>query len=417
VVASGVVDGGAGTGDNLDLSEYSTDRNVTLGASDADGFDGTEASVSSGFSNINNIQASASASGDALTGADTAAIWQVVGDTDNVYSSNGDDLGFENFEVLNGGADVDTFQLGGGSQTGNLSIDGMSGSDTVDVVAAFEVIGDLSITDVETVTNSGGASAVLSANLLRIIGASGGIGSSGAALQTNVDGVDISGAGDVYLIEAGSLNTVGIGSIGDVSVQTGTNMVLALVSADGEVTLVTLAGNIINGNGDADPNSPEIRGSTVTLVATEGLVGSDSSPITIDAPKKAEPTIFVTALGGKILNPNLARVQTNVADLDATEAGVSAAVGASVLSALEKIGFIDWAGLNPDVKLVDCLDPCIKLPPDQLEDEELAGVSEPTQMLVIRTIDGIKLIPVFVQQIAQTSQEVGETDHDGPVLN
>lgn len=117
------------------------------------------------------------------------------------------------------------------------------------------------------------------------------------------------------------------------------------------------------------------------------------------------------------MNPNLARVQTNVADLDATEAGVSAAVGASVLSALETIGFIDWAGLNPDVKLVDCLDPCIKLPPDQLEDEELAGLSEPTQMLVIRTIDGIKLIPVFVQQIAQRSQEIGETDHDGPILN
>ena len=108
----------------------------------------------------------------------------------------------------------------------------------------------------------------------------------------------------------------------------------------------------------------------------------------------------MTGIGGKILNPNLAVVQTNVAGLDASEAGVSAAVGASVLSALEEIGFIDWAGLDPNIRLVDCLEPCIKLPADQLE-EGLAGLREPTQMLVIRTVDGVKLIPVFVQTTAQ----------------
>ncbi len=117
--------------------------------------------------------------------------------------------------------------------------------------------------------------------------------------------------------------------------------------------------------------------------------------------KKPDATIFVTALGGRILNPNLAVVETNVAGLDQSEAGVSAAVGASVLSALEEIGFIDWAGLDPDVRLVDCLEPCIKLPADQLEDEGMAWLREPTQMLMIRTVDGVKLIPVFVQQIAQ----------------
>ena len=31
----------------------------------------------------------------------------------------------------------------------------------------------------------------------------------------------------------------------------------------------------------------------------------------------------------------------------------------------------------------------------------LAGLREPTQMLVIRTVDGVKLIPVFVQTTAQ----------------
>ena len=68
------------------------------------------------------------------------------------------------------------------------------------------------------------------------------------------------------------------------------------------------------------------------------------------------------------------------------------------------------------MRLVDCLEPCIKLPPDQLEDEELAMLREPTRMLVIRTLDGIKLIPVFDQHIARRSQEVGGTDYE-PVMN
>ena len=96
--------------------------------------------------------------------------------------------------------------------------------------------------------------------------------------------------------------------------------------------------------------------------------------------------------------------------------GVSTAVGAGVLSALEKIGFVDWAGLDPNVRLVDCLEPCIKLPADQLEDEGMAGLREPTKMLMIRTVDGVLLIPVFVEQIARRSPVFGEMD-SLPVLN
>jgi hypothetical protein len=394
VVASGTVDGGAGAGDTLDLSDYSTSRNVTLVTSDADGYDGTEASVSNGFSNINNVLASSTGSDDTLTGVDDAATWQVSGDTNNSYSSNGNDLGFANFENLNGGADVDTYQLGGGSQSGNLTINGGAGSDAANVVADLSVAGDLTLSAVESIASDG--SFTLRAIRLDIDGATDGIGSEDQAIGINVENVSVTNAGDVYLEEANALNIEGIDSTGDVFVETGGDMIIALISADGTVTLVALNGNIVNNNGTAT----NIEANEAILTAA-GLVGTTSSPITISVPRvSGTATITVTAAGGQIINLLGAEVATNVAGLDATAAGVSTAVSASVLSALEEIGFVDWAGLDPDVRLVDCLEPCIKLPPDQLEDEGLAGLREPNQMLVIRTASGIKLVPVFVEPIA-----------------
>jgi hypothetical protein len=339
-----------------------------------------------------------------LTGIDNFdAIWRVTGDLGNGYEANGSVLGFGNFEVLNGGNNADTFLLGGGSFSGNLTINGNDGADLVDVEDDLVVNGDLEITDVETVTNSGGGT--LSANLLRIIGAMSGVGGVDAALMTDVDSLVIEGAGDVYLSDATALNGVTIGSTGIVMVDANSDMVLFEVSATDQVTLTSATGDILNGNGDADLSTPEVSSAvTVTLSAVNGVVGTDLAPLTISAPNETPTaTIFVSAKGGKILNPNLATVDTNVANLDASNAGVSAAVGASVLSALEEIGFVDWAGLNPDIRLVDCLEPCIKLPADQLEDEGLAILREPTQMLVIRTVDGIRLVPVFVQTTAHLS--------------
>jgi hypothetical protein len=406
VVAAGTIDGGTGAADSLNLSEYSTSRSVSLLASDADGYDGTEASVSNGFSNINNVQASASGSSDALTGLDAAATWQVSGDTNNSYSSNGNTLGFENFEILNGGTAADTFQLGGGSQTGGLTIDGNAGADNAIVVDDLDVSADLLISNVESITSSG--SGTLSATRLNIDGATDGIGDINEAVGIDVDFLSVTNAGDVYLVESNSLSIDGIDSTGNVSVESGANMLIALVSADNTVTLATLAGDIVNNNG----TNTNIEANTVILTAPEGLVGTSASPITISVPRTTgESNITVTARGGQIINLLGAGVSTNVDDLDATAAGVSTAVGASVLSALEEIGFVDWAALDPDIELVDCLEPCIKLPADQLEEEGMAGLREPTQILVIRTLNGVKLVPVYVETIARRPQDMGEAGH------
>jgi len=187
-------------------------------------------------------------------------------------------------------------------------------------------------------------------------------------------------------------------------------------ATSGTVTLISINGSILNGNGVRVTN---VRGSAAILDAANGSVGTTNSPIRVIVPlTPGTATITVTsALGAIIDNPTFAEVDVKAGNiLEPVQIGVNAAVGASVLAALEEIGFVDWAGMDPDVRLVDCLEPCIKLPPDQLEDEGLAGLSEPSQMLVIRTINGIKLIPVFVQPIAQRSQEVGDRNYE-PVMN
>jgi len=189
------------------------------------------------------------------------------------------------------------------------------------------------------------------------------------------------------------------------------------LNASGVVSLISENGNILNGNG----TETNVEGSAVFLTASQGAVGTSASPITVVVPRiEGQATITIqSALGGSVLNPNFAVIDQSLSRVQTAlpvEQAQAAATSASVLSALEEIGFIDWAGLDPDVRLVDCLEPCIKLPADQLEDEGMAGLREPTQMLVIRTIDGVKIIPVYVQTIAQRSPDVGSAGED-PVLN
>jgi hypothetical protein len=415
VVVTGTIDGGASDvdGDQLDMSASTGTLNVAVGGpGSADGMNGTvSGGIDVNFANINVVTAG-TAGDDSFNGLNgVSADWTVAGDTGNDYTVGAATLGFENFEVLEGGDGVDTFELGGGSQTGDLTINGGDDADVANVSGDLDVSGNLVIDGVETVANTGApGEATLSANLLRIVGATTGIGAEGAKVGTDVESLEISNAGSVYISDAGAIGSMTIDSTGTIAVDAESDMVLLEITASGDVILVSASGDVLNGNNDDDINSPEVTASDpeseVRLSAENGVVGTADSPLTISAPNRRNEgiaTIFVTATGGKILNPNQALVDTNVAGLDATEAGVSAAVGASVLSALEEIGFINWAGLDPNVRWVDCLEPCIKLPADQL-DEDIAGLREPTQMLVIRTVNGIKLIPVFAETTAQLSR-------------
>ena len=114
-VLTGAVDGGAGV-DTLDEAAATTARQVTLtGVGSVDGFTGTEAAITGGFTNIDVAQGGTG--NDTLTGLDAAATWEVDGTT--TYSST-QTLTFAGLRRPSlAGSAADTFTLSG-AQTATL---------------------------------------------------------------------------------------------------------------------------------------------------------------------------------------------------------------------------------------------------------------------------------------------------------
>ena len=125
---TGAIDGGAGS-DTLDFSAKTTAQNVTLtGLGPTDGFSGTEASVGGGFTNIDAVIGSATATPQTLTGANLTATWTIGGS--DTYASGGHTLTFSNFQDLTGGTGADDFVVTAGATFGG-AIDGGAGVNTL----------------------------------------------------------------------------------------------------------------------------------------------------------------------------------------------------------------------------------------------------------------------------------------------
>ena len=123
---------GAGGVDTLDLRNLTGNRNVTItGTGSVDGFNGTEAAVTGGWSNINNILA-ATGGADVLTGANQAARFEL--DATNRYVIGANSMTFDGFDSLIGGSAADTFTfINGKTFTGTLN--GAGGTDWFDYSA------------------------------------------------------------------------------------------------------------------------------------------------------------------------------------------------------------------------------------------------------------------------------------------
>jgi hypothetical protein len=164
---SGNIDGKAG-GDTLDYTAYSTAVAVNLQGSTATGIGGTLAGIESVVGGSN--------AGDSLTGRNTTSVWNLNGI--QTYIGSGQTVTFSGFEILQGGSDVDAFNLlanttgtlkgGGGddrfvfSDGKSLSggIDGETGSDTLDYAAyATPVTASLPSTGLGAATNVSGGHA------------------------------------------------------------------------------------------------------------------------------------------------------------------------------------------------------------------------------------------------------------------
>ncbi|MGZ0172130.1 MAG: Calx-beta domain-containing protein, partial [Planctomycetales bacterium] len=107
---SGSFDAGAGD-DTLSFMGYQTARDIAITAvNGTDGFDGTEVAITGGFTSVNSLIGSASAS-DALQGLTaTAAVWTI--DTIGSYNAGGELLAISSIENLTGSSADDRFQFG-----------------------------------------------------------------------------------------------------------------------------------------------------------------------------------------------------------------------------------------------------------------------------------------------------------------
>jgi hypothetical protein len=122
VNVSGTIDGGSGSGDELDVSGLGTPQVVNLANRSATGLFGGAAG---GFSNLEAFQGDGT--NDSLVGPNAAQTWTLTGDNDG---NIGGTLTFTDFANLTGGNSDDRFVIGVGSLSGNLA--GGSGSDRLD---------------------------------------------------------------------------------------------------------------------------------------------------------------------------------------------------------------------------------------------------------------------------------------------
>ena len=182
------------------------------------------------------------------------------------------------------------------------------------------------------------------------------------------------------------------------------DLVVGLISAGPPVDssgAVSLAaggsGSILRSNNSA----LNLQGRSVTLDAAAN-VGAEVQPMIIEVfAATEEATIILSAAGdasiGNVTNATVDDTDVGGSTLDITGDVVASAVAASTVSAVQDIVAIDWAQLDPSVTLIDCLEPCIRLPADQSEDEGLAELRDVIKLLLIRTNSGWKLIPVFAE--------------------
>jgi Ca2+-binding RTX toxin-like protein len=124
--------------DTVDLTAFTSARNVTLSGSDSNGFSGSE-SATGAFSGVNSVVVSGAINGDQLTGLNGTATWQ-LGATET-YSANAQVLTISGFNTLSGNAGADTFNL---TTSKSLTLNGGSGNDRLAIANGATLTGSFS---------------------------------------------------------------------------------------------------------------------------------------------------------------------------------------------------------------------------------------------------------------------------------
>ncbi len=230
---NGFIDGGQGS-DCMNYSGYASARNLDLtGLGSIDGFNGTEASISTGFRNLNHLVGSAYA--DSLQGLGSDAIWLISG-TVNLYETQGTSILFEGIENLIGEEGQDTFRFQDAAVLGGSIDGGSGGGNTLDYTGYTKAL--------QIVLGSAGAQGFSGSEINSIAGTFTGInaiiGSSLSDVMQTLDSDSVftiygnnigSYLSNGYQLEFAGLDKLIAGSGNDTFIFTGTGQVSGYINA------------------------------------------------------------------------------------------------------------------------------------------------------------------------------------------
>ena len=273
---TGTLDGGAET-DTLTYAAASTARQVTLtGLGSVDGFVGTEAALSGGFSNIDAVVGSAGA--DTLTGLHAAATWEVDGS--HRYTST-NTLSLTAFETLVGGSDVDTFMISGAP---TADVRGGAGADqfafangavltgTIQGDAEADTLDYAAFTTAVTVNLATGTATQVTGGLSGIENVSGGAGDDQLS-GDNQANLLIGGAGHDMLSGAAGDDTLIATALAGAVVDGGPGVdALGVQGTGADDTFQVLATQVTLGTAPADV----VTYTAVEALTVSGLGGADT---------------------------------------------------------------------------------------------------------------------------------------------
>jgi len=155
VSISGTVDGTSATGNEIDLSAYTTNVSINLQTSAATG--------TGGFSNIQSFIGGSGGS-NTFTGANVVNAWTITADDTGTVGS----IAFDTFENLEGGTNNDTFTFNGAFQISG-SIDGIAGTNTI---IGPDLATDWQVTSTDGGTLDPGVGTTLFTNIQNLTGGS-----------------------------------------------------------------------------------------------------------------------------------------------------------------------------------------------------------------------------------------------------
>ena len=309
-VLTGALDGEAGT-DTLEGGEVEA---VVLTGSDADGFAGTEPSITLGFDGVTTI----TGTGGTLTGVDANSTWLLDGTP--TYNDGANTLDFSGFATLQGGSMADQFDLtaastfnlmgGAGNDAFDVdttltgSLDGEAGSDSLE--------GDLIDTVVLTGSDADGFAGTEADITLGFDGITTLTGAGGGTLTgVNSNSTWLLDGTPTYNDGANTLNFSGFAAL-----QGGTMADQFNLTAASTLNLMGGAGNdafdvdtTLTGSLDGEAGSDSLEGA---LIDTVVLTGSDADGFTgteADITLGFDGITTITGTGaGMLTGPNAAGV-------------------------------------------------------------------------------------------------------------